>query len=400
MLEGKKVLLAVCGSIAAYKAAFFVRLLVKSGAEVKVIMTESAKDFITPLTLATLSKNPVLSSFYQNEKGEWHNHVELGLWADLMIVAPVSANTLSKLANGAADNLLTAVYLSARCPVMVCPAMDLDMYQHPATRRNLKTLADYGNIIVDAESGELASGLSGEGRMAEPEHILEKVKSFFQQTQSFVGKKVMMTSGPTHESIDPVRFIGNHSTGKMGKAIALELANRGAEVEFISGPAAHAPHHPLIRVTKVTSAEEMFEAAKAYFEMSDIGIFTAAVADYKPETMATSKLKKKEQALQITLVPNPDIASQLGAMKKKHQFTVGFALETDEEQVNARKKLESKNLDVIVLNSLNHEGAGFAHDTNKVSIFDRHNKEQHFELKSKVEVAKDLVDFIEQSLNG
>ncbi len=400
MLEGKKVLLAVCGSIAAYKAAFFVRLLVKSGAEVKVIMTESAKDFITPLTLATLSKNPVLSSFYQNENGEWHNHVELGLWADLMIVAPVSANTLSKLANGAADNLLTAVYLSARCPVMVCPAMDLDMYQHPATRRNLKTLADYGNIIVDAESGELASGLSGEGRMAEPEHILEKVKSFFQQTQSFVGKKVMMTSGPTHESIDPVRFIGNHSTGKMGKAIALELANRGAEVEFISGPAAHAPHHPLIRVTKVTSAEEMFEAAKAYFEMSDIGIFTAAVADYKPETMATSKLKKKEQALQITLVPNPDIASQLGAMKKKHQFTVGFALETDEEQVNARKKLESKNLDVIVLNSLNHEGAGFAHDTNKVSIFDRHNKEHHFELKSKVEVAKDLVDFIEQSLNG
>jgi len=400
MLEGKKVLLAVCGSIAAYKAAFFVRLLVKSGAEVKVIMTESAKDFITPLTLATLSKNPVLSSFYQNENGEWHNHVELGLWADLMIVAPVSANTLSKLANGAADNLLTAVYLSARCPVMVCPAMDLDMYQHPATRRNLKTLADYGNIIVDAESGELASGLSGEGRMAEPEHILEKVKSFFQQTQSFVGKKVMMTSGPTHESIDPVRFIGNHSTGKMGKAIALELANRGAEVEFISGPAAHAPHHPLIRVTKVTSAEEMFEAAKAYFEMSDIGIFTAAVADYKPETMATSKLKKKEQALQITLVPNPDIASQLGAMKKKHQFTVGFALETDEEQVNARKKLESKNLDVIVLNSLNHEGAGFAHDTNKVSIFDRHNKEHHFELKRKVEVAKDLVDFIEQSLNG
>lgn len=400
MLEGKKVLLAVCGSIAAYKAAFFVRLLVKSGAEVKVIMTESAKDFITPLTLATLSKNPVLSSFYQNENGEWHNHVELGLWADLMIVAPISANTLSKLANGAADNLLTAVYLSARCPVMVCPAMDLDMYQHPATRRNLKTLADYGNIIVDAESGELASGLSGEGRMAEPEHILEKVKSFFQQTQSFVGKRVMMTSGPTHESIDPVRFIGNHSTGKMGKAIALELANRGAEVEFISGPAAHAPHHPLIRVTKVTSAEEMFEAAKAYFETSDIGIFTAAVADYKPETMATSKLKKKEQALQITLVPNPDIASQLGAMKKKHQFTVGFALETDEEQVNARKKLESKNLDVIVLNSLNHEGAGFAHDTNKVSIFDRHNKEQHFELKSKVEVAKDLVDFIEQSLNG
>lgn len=400
MLEGKKVLLAVCGSIAAYKAAFFVRLLVKSGAEVKVIMTESAKDFITPLTLATLSKNPVLSSFYQNENGEWHNHVELGLWADLMIVAPVSANTLSKLANGAADNLLTAVYLSARCPVMVCPAMDLDMYQHPATRRNLKTLADYGNIIVDAESGELASGLTGEGRMAEPEHILEKVKSFFQQTQSFVGKKVMMTSGPTHESIDPVRFIGNHSTGKMGKAIALELANRGAEVEFISGPAAHAPHHPLIRVTKVTSADEMFEAAKAYFETSDIGIFTAAVADYKPETMATSKLKKKEQALQITLVPNPDIASQLGAMKKKHQFTVGFALETDEEQVNARKKLESKNLDVIVLNSLNHEGAGFAHDTNKVSIFDRHNKEQHFELKSKVEVAKDLVDFIEQSLNG
>lgn len=399
MLDGKKVLLAVCGSIAAYKAAFFVRLLVKAGAEVKVIMTESATNFIAPLTLATLSKNPVLTSFYKNEQGEWNNHVALGLWADLMVIAPLSANTLSKLANGACDNLLAAVYLSARCPVMVCPAMDLDMYQHPATWQNLKTLAGFGNIIIDAESGELASGLHGEGRMAEPEHILEKVVAHFGQKGPLAGKKVLMTSGPTHEPIDPVRFIGNHSTGKMGKAIAMELAQRGAEVAFVTGPVAHAPVHPKIAVVKVTSADEMYEAARARFGDSDIGIFTAAVADYRPREKQTSKIKKKDQELSITLVPNPDIAKELGTLKK-NQFTVGFALETDEEQVNAMKKLKSKNLDMIVLNSLNHEGAGFAHDTNRVSIFDKHNNHQHFELKSKVEVARDLVDFIEKSLNG
>lgn len=398
MLDGKKVLIAVCGSIAAYKTAFFVRLLIKAGAEVQVIMTESAKSFITPLTLSTLSKKPALSSFEKNDMGEWNNHVELGLWADLMVVAPASANTLSKFAAGACDNLVTAVYLSARCPVMICPAMDLDMYKHPATVKNLKTLKDYGNFIVDAEEGELASGLNGEGRMAEPEHILRHVENYFRQSQSLKGKKVLMTSGPTHEAIDPVRFIGNHSTGKMGRAIAMELVARGAEVQFVSGPTGHYPKHPQIQVTKVTSADEMFEAAKAYFPESDVAIFTAAVADYKPKNVATSKIKKKESDLDIVLAPNPDIAKQLGAVKK-HQFTVGFALETDEEEVNAVSKLEKKNLDMIVLNSLNHEGAGFAHDTNKVSIFDRHNNVSHFELKSKAEVAKDLVDLLEKALN-
>lgn len=399
MLDGKKVLIAVCGSIAAYKAAFFVRLLVKAGAEVQVIMTESAKEFITPLTLSTLSKRPVLSTFLKNENGEWNNHVELGLWADLMVVAPMSANTLSRFANGACDNLVSAVYLSARCPVMVCPAMDLDMYQHPSVRSNLNRLSDFGNIIVDAEDGELASGLSGEGRLAEPEHIAEQVIAFFAQKQSLAGKKVMMTSGPTHEAIDPVRFIGNHSTGKMGKSIALELANRGAEVQFVSGPAGHYPKHPLIRVTRVTSADEMFAMAQTHFADADIAIFTAAVADYKPKTVASSKIKKKEGDLDIILSPNPDIAKELGAAKK-NQFTVGFALETDQEEINAVKKLENKNLDMIVLNSLNHEGAGFAHDTNKVSIFDKHNNVTHFELKSKAEVAKDLVDLLDKALNG
>lgn len=398
MLEGKKVLVAVCGSIAAYKTAFFVRLLIKAGAEVQVIMTESAKTFITPLTLATLSKKPVLSHFERNETGEWNNHVELGLWADIMVVAPASANTLTKFATGACDNLVTAVYLSARCPVMVCPAMDLDMYQHPATRKNLTCLTEYGNILIDAEDGELASGLSGEGRMAEPEHILQHVQNHFDKKQSLAGKRVLMTSGPTYEAIDPVRFIGNHSTGKMGRAIAMELASRGAEVQFISGPTGHYPKHPHIQITKVTSADEMFATAQGYFENSDVAIFTAAVADYKPRTIATSKIKKKENDLNITLAPNPDIAKELGAIKKD-QFTIGFALETDEEEVNAMKKLEKKNLDMIVLNSLNHEGAGFAHDTNKVSIFDRYNNASHFELKSKAEVAKDLVDLLEKALN-
>ncbi|RED93383.1 bifunctional phosphopantothenoylcysteine decarboxylase/phosphopantothenate--cysteine ligase CoaBC [Marinoscillum furvescens] len=398
MLEGKKVLIAVCGSIAAYKTAFFVRLLVKSGAEVQVIMTKSAKDFITPLTLATLSKRPVLTSFYKNENGEWYNHVELGLWADLIVIAPMSANTLGKLANGLCDNLLSAVYLSARCPVMVCPAMDLDMYQHPTTQHNLSKLTSYGNIVIEAEDGELASGLSGQGRMAEPEHIMERITSFFGTAESFKGKKVVITSGPTHEPIDPVRFIGNHSTGKMGTAIALELASRGAQVQLVSGPTLTYPKHRNIQVTRVTSAQEMYEAAKSYFVSSDIAIFTAAVADYRPGEVADSKIKKTEQNLQITLVPNPDIAKELGAIKDK-QFTVGFALETDNEETNALGKLKRKNLDMIVLNSLNHDGAGFAHDTNKVSIFDKHNNVHHFELKTKTEVAKDLVDLLQQALN-
>lgn len=398
MLEGKKVLVAVCGSIAAYKTAFFVRLLVKAGAEVKVIMTQSAKDFIAPLTLSTLSKNPVPSSFIK-EEGTWNNHVELGMWADLMVVAPISANTLAKFTNGLCDNLLTAVYLSAKCPVMVCPAMDLDMYQHPATRANLSTLKTYGNIIIDSENGELASGLYGEGRMAEPEHILEKIVRFFDQPNSLASKKVMMTSGPTHEALDPVRFIGNHSTGKMGKAIALELANRGAKIHLISGPVAHYPKHPNIEVTKVVSADEMYDAAREHFSSSDVGIFTAAVADYKPEKKATSKIKKEEANLGLNLVPNPDIAKELGSLKTT-QYTVGFALETDDEESNAIKKLKKKNLDLIVLNSLNHDGAGFAHDTNKITTFDKDNNVTYFELKSKTEVAKDLVNLIEKALNA
>lgn len=393
MLDSKKVLVAVCGSIAAYKTAFFVRLLVKAGAEVRVIMTESATQFISPLTLSTLSKNPVLSQFTR-EEGDWNNHVELGLWADLIVVAPLSANTLAKLAHGLCDNLLTAVYLSARCPVMACPAMDLDMYRHPSTQLNIRSVKNHGVIIIDAETGELASGLHGEGRMAEPEHIFEKILQFFQpKTLPLAGKHVLMTSGPTYEAIDPVRFIGNHSTGKMGQAIAMELAILGAQISFISGPTAHYPSHPHIKVIKVTSADEMYQAAQLIFPESDIAVFTAAVADYKPATKAPSKLKKEDTQLTVTLVPNPDIAGELGKIKT-NQYTVGFALETDQEKVNARQKLQKKNLDLIVLNSLNDQGAGFAHDTNKVTIFDNNNNVYDFELKTKEEVAKDLVNLI------
>lgn len=397
MLEGKKILVAVCGSIAAYKTAFFVRLLVKEGAEVRVIMTESAQTFITPLTLSTLSKHPVYSSFTHGNSGEWVNHVELGLWADLMIIAPLSAHTLGKLANGICDSLLCATYLSAKCPVMVCPAMDLDMYQHPTTRNNLASLKGVGNTIVDAEIGELASGLHGQGRMAEPETILQVVTAHFNRQQTLAGKKVLITSGPTHEAIDPVRFIGNHSTGKMGHSIAMELASRGAQVSFVSGPVGHYPTHQQIQVTKVTSAEEMFAAAQKHFEGCDIAIFAAAVADFRPEQSAASKIKRGKDHLNLTLVPNPDIAKSLGE-RKNGQFTVGFALETNDEEDNALKKLKSKNLDMVVLNSLNDPGAGFAHSTNKVSVYDRHNNVTHFELKSKVEVAKDLVDLIEKQL--
>tara|TARA_Y100001980_G_C14556900_1_gene352870 strand:- start:57081 stop:58280 length:1200 start_codon:yes stop_codon:yes gene_type:complete len=395
MLAGKKILLAVCGSIAAYKAAFFVRLLIKEGAEVKVVMTTSAKDFITPLTLATLSKNPVYSGFIKNDQGEWVNHVELGLWADLMIVAPLSANTLAKMANGLSDNLLTAVYLSARCPVMVSPAMDLDMYQHPTTKENLRKLTEYGNIVIEAEDGELASGLHGVGRMAEPEHLLEAVQHHFKKKETLKGKRVLITSGPTHEAFDPVRYISNHSTGKMGRSIALACAQRGASVDFISGPVQHLPHHPAIHIQHITSAEELYEAAKKSFEAADIAIFTAAVVDYRPKEKADSKLKKQKDNLELTLVPNPDIALELGKMKKNGQVTVGFALETDNETENARAKLKKKNLDMIVLNSLNHEGAGFSHDTNKVTIFKKDNNQISFELKSKDQVAEDLLDVLE-----
>lgn len=395
MLAGKKILLAVCGSIAAYKTAFFVRLLVKEGAEVKIVMTSSAKEFITPLTLATLSKNPVYSDFIKNEQGEWVNHVELGLWADLMIVAPLSANTLAKMANGQSDNLLTATYLSARCHVMVSPAMDLDMYQHPSTKENLQKLAGYGNIIIEAEEGELASGLHGIGRMAEPKNLLAAVNNYFKKKETLKGKRILITSGPTHEAFDPVRFIGNHSTGKMGGAIALACAERGAKVNFVSGPVQHLPNHPNITISHIVSAEDLLKESKKYFKDADITIFTAAVVDYRPETQSGTKIKKDKGSLSLTLVPNPDIAMELGKLKKNGQITVGFALETDNEEEHAKTKLDKKNLDLIVLNSLNHEGAGFSHDTNKVTIFKRDNKKISFELKSKTQVAEDLIDVIE-----
>lgn len=398
MLAGKKILIAVCGSIAAYKTAFFVRLLVKEGAELKVILTASAKNFVTPLTLSTLSKNPVLSSFVKNDSGEWNNHVELGLWADLMIIAPLSANTMGKMVQGICDNLVMATYLSTKCPVMLAPAMDLDMYKHNSTQESLQKLTSIGNIVLEVQDGELASGLHGEGRMMEPERILEKVIEHFRSQNQFKGKKVMITSGPTNEAIDPVRFIGNYSSGKMGKALALEFANRGASVSFISGPTVNYPIHPNIEISKVISADEMLTQSKDLFSDCDVAVFAAAVADYRPEKVEEKKIKKKSENIQITLIPNPDIAKELG-LTKTSQLTVGFALETDNEEANASKKLEAKNFDMIVLNSLNHKGAGFAHDTNKVSIFDRENKVTHFELKRKEEVAKDLIDLIYKKLN-
>lgn len=398
MLDRKKVLLAISGSIAAYKIAFFVRLLIKAGAEVKVIMTENAMKFISPPTLATLSKNPVLSSFFSKEHGEWNSHVELALWADIMVIAPLTANTLSKMANGACDNLLMATYLSAKCPVMACPAMDLDMYRHPSTIGNLEIIRSYGNIIVEAEHGELASGLVGEGRMAEPENILAAMEKLY-RPGALSGKKVMMTSGPTFEAIDSVRFIGNHSSGKMGKWIALELANRGASVQFISGPSHNLPDHSKINIINVTSADEMLSASWQHFGEADIVIFAAAVADYKPKRAANSKIKKKNQGMDISLVLTPDIAGELGKTKTR-QITVGFALETDEGEENAKKKLNNKNLDIIVLNSLKNDGAGFAHDTNKVSVFDNHGNRYDYGLKPKSEVAKDLINLMEKKLNG
>ncbi|WP_436517396.1 bifunctional phosphopantothenoylcysteine decarboxylase/phosphopantothenate--cysteine ligase CoaBC [Ekhidna sp. To15] len=395
MLAGKKILLAVCGSIAAYKTAFFVRLLVKEGAEVKVIMTESAKDFITPLTLATLSKNPVHSEYFDKASGEWHNHVELGMWADLMLIAPLSANTLGKMANGICDNLLLATYLSAKCPVMVAPAMDLDMYQHPTTLENLRKLQTFGNEVIEARDGELASGLSGQGRMAEPEELLELVKKKFINAAALKGKRVLITSGPTFEAIDPVRFIGNHSSGKMGTAIAKAFQKVGATITMVSGPAAHFPQHG--KLIKVSSANEMLAETEKLHGEADIVVFSAAVSDYRPENPAKDKIKKKENTLQVNLIKNPDIAAELGKKKKK-QFHIGFALETNHEEVNAKEKLKKKNFDLIVLNSLNDKGAGFQQDTNKVTFFDKNNNEHKFELKSKTEVAQDIVDYVIKNL--
>lgn len=380
------------GSIAAYKAAFLVRGLIKAGAEVQVVMTSSAADFITPLTLATLSQHPVLSDFVANpSQGTWNNHVELGLWADALVIAPSSARTLSKLAQGLCDDLLSAIYLSARCPVFCAPAMDLDMYQHPSTRRNLQWLREAGDIIIDAEVGELASGLSGQGRMAEPEHIVDRLVQYF-HAGPLAGKKVLLTAGPTHEAIDPVRFISNASSGKMGYALAEELASQGASVYLVSGPTTLSAHHPNITVTPVRSAQEMYEASETYFAQTDLAIFAAAVVDYAPEEVHAQKLKKQQDTLTITLRKTPDIATLLGKRKQPGQRTVGFALETENALENARAKLDKKNLDMVVLNSLNDVGAGFGYDTNQITVLQRNTSDiLSFLLKPKTAVAADIV---------
>lgn len=392
VLKDKHIIIGITGSIAAYKAAILIRLLVKAGADVKVIMTPMAKQFITPLTLATLAKNPILVDFYNPENGDWNSHVDLGMWADLYLVAPASANTIGKMANGIADNLLLTTYLSAKCPVCVAPAMDLDMYAHPANLKNLETLKSYGNIIIEPASGELASGLVGKGRMEEPEEIVKQLEHFFfqQQPKTLIGKRFIVTAGPTYEAIDPVRFIGNWSSGKMGYAIAESLAKAGANVFLVSGPTNLTVSHPNITKIDVVSADQMYSSCIEHFSAMDGAVMCAAVADYRPETYSSEKIKRKSDDLSITLTPNKDIAAELGKIKKANQLLVGFALETSNEEQNSQKKLLSKNLDFIVLNSLRDSGAGFNHDTNKISIIFKDGKVTHFELKPKAEVANDI----------
>lgn len=397
-MKGKKILIGVCGSIAAYKTALLIRLLVKAGAEVKVIMTPSATDFITPLTLSTLSKNPVGLNYFNNQTGEWANHVEYGLWADVLIIAPATANSLGKMANGLCDNLLIATYLSAKCPVFFAPAMDLDMYNHASTKRNIELLKSYGNQLIEVGHGELASGLRGDGRMEEPEIIFDTLHNFFLNSNSLKGKKVLVTAGPTYEAIDPVRFVGNRSSGKMGFAIADQLALRGAEVKLVSGPTNLKNNNQKIQLSMVESAEEMFSACMADFSKMDVIVMSAAVADYKPVEIAQQKIKKQSDELSINLVPTQDILKQMGMMKHEKQFLVGFALETENEIENAKDKLSRKNLDLIVLNSLNDIGAGFNSDTNKITIINKAGQQQSFSMKSKNEVANDLVNVIVESI--
>ena len=398
MLKGKHIILGVTGSIAAYKAATLTRLLVKEGASVKVVMTPLAKEFITPLTMATLSKSPIMVDFYNPENGDWNSHVDLGLWADLYLIAPASANTIGKMAGGIADNLLLTTYLSAKCPVMVAPAMDLDMYKHPATQRNLRVLQSFGNIIIEPESGELASGLIGKGRMEEPERIVAFITDYFARQEDFKGKKVVVTAGPTYEKIDPVRFIGNYSSGKMGLAIAEELAGRGAEVVLVCGPVNLKTSHPAIRRVDVESAAQMYEVTSKEFVNSDVAVLSAAVADFTPKEKADHKIKRGKDDLLLELLPTKDIAAELGRIKTVSQLLVGFALETNDEEMNALSKMQRKNLDMIVLNSLNDKGAGFSVDTNKVTILDKAGDKTVYELKTKVEVAKDIVDQIASRL--
>lgn len=396
MLKGKHIIVGVTGSIAAYKTAILVRALVKEGAEVKVIMTETAKKFITPLTLATLSKNPVLVEFFDPENGQWNSHVSLGLWADMYLIAPVTASTLAKMAYGVADNLLVTTYLSSRCPVFVAPAMDLDMFAHPSTQKSLEILRERGVTVVEPAAGELASGLDGKGRMEEPEKIVEQVIRHFSKRTTFSGKRVLITSGPTREPIDPVRYLTNNSSGKMATAIAQELAFRGASVTVVSGPAAVKPKQSDIQVIDVVTAEEMYQATIAQYEQgADIVVLCAAVADYTPAQKSSVKMKKKGDNLTLELLPTKDIAACVGKIKRDGDILVGFALETDNEFDNAQDKLARKNLDMIVLNSLRDEGAGFAGDTNKVNIFFKNGERSSYPLKSKQSVAIDIVDSIE-----
>ncbi len=391
MLQGKKILLGVTGSIAAYKIPILVRLLTKQGAEVKVIVTPSARNFVSPLTLSTLSKQPVLSDLEMNES--WANHVMLGRWADIMLIAPLSCNTLAKMANGICDNLLTAVYLSATCPVMVAPAMDEDMWHHASTKSNIAKISAFNNQIIPVENGELASGLSGDGRMAEPETIVQHLSNFFFNKEQLNGKRVLVTAGPTYEAIDPVRFIGNHSSGKMGVAIANEFKKRGATVTLVLGPSTiEVPQN--ITVVRVKSADEMFNACTTVFEHTDIAVMNAAVADYTPVEVAAEKIKKQNDSFTIELKKTKDILKHLGTIKQPGQFLVGFALETVNEKEYALKKLKEKNADAIILNSLRDSGAGFGHDTNKITIFDKQEREHLFETKSKHDVATDIVNMI------
>ena len=391
MLQGKRIVLGITGSIAAYKACYLIRGLIKQGAEVQVVITPAGKEFITPLTLSTLTGKPVVSEFFDRRNGSWHSHVQLGLWADAMIIAPASASTIGKMANGVADNMLITTYLSMKAPVFVAPAMDLDMYAHPSTQKNLETLRSYRNHIIEPGTGFLASKLEGKGRMEEPENIIKVLESFFAERADLQGKKVLITAGPTYEKLDPVRFIGNYSSGKMGIALAEECAERGAQVELICGPVGIKTNHPNITRTDVESAEQMYQVATRIFPNTDAAILCAAVADFTPANVADNKIKREGNKLILELEPTKDIAKALGQMKKQGQVMVGFALETNDEENHAKEKLQKKNLDFIVLNSLQDEGAGFQHNTNKVTLIDKDSK-TCFPLKSKKEVAKDIVN--------
>lgn len=401
MLKGKHIVLGISGSIAAYKAASLTRLFVKNGAEVQIVITPAGKEFITPITLSTLSSKPVISEFFSGRDGSWNSHVDIGLWADLMIVAPATASTIAKMANGVADNMLITTYLSMKAPVMIAPAMDLDMYKHPSTQDNLDSLRKRGNIIIESASGELASHLVGKGRMEEPENILKYVVDFFNsqnRISNLKGKRAVITAGPTHEYIDPVRYLSNSSTGLMGISIANELSKRGVEVDLILGPSSLSPDSS-VKTYRVTSALEMYEKTKSLIDKSDIAVFSAAVADYRIEEMNKDKIKRgNNDKMSLSFIKNPDIAAEMGKIKKNNQFFLGFSLETDKGEDEAKRKLKSKNMDAIVLNTLKDEGAGFATKTNKISIFDKNEIKQSFDLKDKTLVARDIVDFIENHI--